>query len=166
MSDVARATQAAPTGAVFSADKLHRWALWRRWGPGPAVAFIGLNPSTADEQQDDPTVRRCIRFTKAWDYDALFMLNIFAFRSTDPMTLRVVPDPIGDENDRYLTSWSAATVMTVAAWGVHGSYLDRENAVRRLFAERGLALRYLRLTKAGHPGHPLYLPKTLVPVKW
>lgn len=149
---------------IFSPDRIHRYTLWRSWrGHGAGfVQFIGLNPSTADETQDDPTVRRCIGYAKAWGFDGMCMTNAFAFRSTDPAGLRTAADPIGPENDRYLLEISKHAGKVVAAWGVHATFLDREAAVRKLIPN----LFVLKLTQAGHPGHPLYLRKDLIPYLW
>ena len=87
---------------VFNETRTHRYTLWRTWDSSlPYCQFIGLNPSTADETKDDPTVRRCIAFSKMWGYGALCMTNLFGFRSTDPAGLLTVEDPVGD-NDAHL----------------------------------------------------------------
>jgi hypothetical protein len=142
------------SGAVFSPDRVYRYTLTRTWDSGPTVAFIGLNPSTADETVDDPTIRRCIGFAKRWGYGTLVMLNLFAFRATDPRVMRAAGDPIGPENNAYIQAVAAEAGDVVAAWGVHGSYLGRDRAVRDLLFWRPSAL---GLTKDGHPRHPLYV---------
>jgi len=148
---------------IFSPDRIHRYTLWRSWDGGAGfVQFIGLNPSTADEVQDDPTVRRCIGYAKAWGYAGLCMTNAFAFRSTDPTGLRTAADPIGPENDRRLVEVSRFAGKVVAAWGVHATFMGREAAVRKLIPN----LFVLKLTKDGHPGHPLYLKQDLWPFLW
>jgi hypothetical protein len=153
--------------AVFSPCRRYRYALWRTWSPldlsGKGYAmFIGLNPSTADEENDDPTVRRCIAFAKSWGFDGLCMTNLFAYRSTDPVVMLAQDDPIGPDNDRTLTDLGIAAGVVVAAWGVRGVHRGRGEAVRRMLPN----IHYLRLTRDGHPGHPLYLPKTLMPHPW
>ena len=150
--------------AILSTDRAYRYALRRYWG-NPAngyAVFIGLNPSTADETQDDPTIRRCIRFAQDWGFGGLCMANIFAFRATQPEDMKSAPDPIGPENNFYLVQSALGAGVVVAAWGVHGTYLNRGDWVRKLLPN----LHYLRLTKDGHPGHPLYLPANSKPVKW
>lgn len=124
--------------------------------------FVGLNPSTADEVKNDPTVSRCISYARSWGYGGLCMTNIFAFRATDPKVMKAHPDPIGTENDRYLATLAAEAGIVVAAWGTHGTHLGRGEAVRQLIP--GLCC--LRQTQEGHPNHPLYLPKTLIPRPW
>jgi len=152
--------------AWFSQCRKYRYALWRNWHiPSQKLAyamFVGLNPSTADETNDDPTIRRCISYAKAWGYTGLCMTNIFAYRATDPREMMVQHDPIGEDNDRTLIDLAEAASVVVAAWGVHGVHRGRNEAIKKLLPN----LHYLRLTKDGHPGHPLYLPKTLEPVKW
>lgn len=140
--------------ADFSGDLVYRYRLSRRWGDGPAVAFIGLNPSTADETNDDPTIRRCIGFAKRWGYDQLVMLNLFAFRATDPADMKRVLDPVGPENDKYLVREAREAGLVVAAWGVHGSYHARDEEVLSILPLPPVAL---GVTKDGYPRHPLYV---------
>ena len=91
------------TNAILSEDRKYRYVLLREWDSQlPKIMFIGLNPSTADENQDDPTIRRCIAFAKSFDYGGFYMLNLFAYRSTSPSKLREVDDPIGEDNDNFL----------------------------------------------------------------
>lgn len=150
-------------GALFSPCRKYRYALFRAWEPAKGfVMFVGLNPSTADETVDDPTIRRCIAFAQAWGYGGLCMANLFAFRATEPADMKKAPDPVGPENDGYLQSLSLAADVVVAAWGVHGTHRGRDTQVRAMLPN----LHYLRLTKDGHPGHPLYLPASLRPVAW
>lgn len=149
--------------AVFSPCRRYRYTLWREWFGGEGFAMvIGLNPSTADEVQDDPTVRRCIAYAKSWGYAGLCMTNLFAFRATDPQDMKAVRDPIGPDNDRHLLDCSRQAGIVVAAWGEHGVHLDRAAAVTQLLGD----LHYLRMNQSGQPGHPLYLPKALRPVRW
>ena len=148
---------------IFSPCRTYRYALWREWIGGEGYAmFVGLNPSTADETQDDPTIRRCIAFAKAWGYAGLCMTNLFAFRATQPEDMKAANDPVGPENDAHLKALAEGAGVIVAAWGVHGTYGGRHNAVRAMLPE----LHCLALTKDGHPGHPLYLPASLRPVAW
>jgi hypothetical protein len=151
--------------ANFSPCRRYRYDLWRKWPDSPEVRhngyvlFIGLNPSTADETNDDPTIRRCIAFARAWGYSGLCMANLFAFRATAPADMLAEHDPIGPENDEYLLRLASQALLVVAAWGTNGTHLQRDARVKNLLPD----LHYLRLTKDGHPGHPLYLPKTLLP---
>lgn len=153
-----------PEGAaLFSPCRLYRYSLWRRWD-APAkgyVMFVGLNPSTADENLDDPTIRRCIGFAKAWGYAGLCMTNLFAFRATKPSDMRLAHEPIGANNDVTLKRLAQEASVIVAAWGTNGIFLGKDREVRLLLPD----LHCLRLTKAGHPSHPLYLPGNLTPVQ-
>lgn len=149
-------------GATLSPCRAYRYSLWRRWGRGPYAMFIGLNPSTADETHDDPTIRRCVAFARAWGYDALCMTNLFAYRATVPADMMKAVEPVGGDNDEALTDLARGAGVVVAAWGAQGTYQRRDQAVRLLVP----GLNYLKLTKAGQPGHPLYLPASLRPVPW
>lgn len=158
-------------GAAFSEDRRHRYALWRYVGEplqrfdGNYCMFIGLNPSTADETTNDPTIRRCMGYAKAWGYRMLVMCNMFAFRSTDPDQLLIqhANDAIGPENDIYLETLAKGAALIVAAWGANAKFYPlRVRTLRALLPE----LHYLRLTMEGHPSHPLYLPKDLTPQMW
>jgi hypothetical protein len=125
-----------------------------------------LNPSTADAFQLDPTNRRCVGFAQAWGYGSMVTTNIFAFRSTNPAGLRTTKDPVGPENDEAILNAAKNADLVIAAWGTHGELQDRGNAVRGLLTEAGIELHVLRLTKAGHPGHPLYVSGDTVPTHW
>lgn len=148
--------------AIFSPCRRYRYVLWRDWiGGAGTVIFIGLNPSTADEENDDPTIRRCIGFAKAWGFESLCMLNLFAFRATNPQAMMAADDPVGPENDQFLAQHIGAC-ETIAAWGAGGWYRGRGPFIHDIYPQ----LKMLRLTKGGHPCHPLYLPKTLQPQEW
>lgn len=155
-----------PTDALFSLDRVYRYALWRRWSDGPVVAFLGLNPSTADEVNDDPTVRRCVGYAHDWGFGAMVMLNIFAFRSTNPKGLLSISDPVGKENDSTIIKFAGWCSKIVAAWGAWGSYAGRGAQVRALVREQGKELWMFGLTMNGQPKHPLYLAKTEKPKVW
>jgi len=151
-------------GAIFSPCRAYRYSLWRIWSDVmPVVGFIGLNPSTADETVNDPTIRRCMRFAKDWGYGGLIMLNLFAFRSTDPKGLRTVDDPVGPENDGHLCTQSEMCAKMIAAWGIHGAYLDRGAQVQQMLSGN---LWHLGLTKDGFPRHPLYLRADIEPMRF
>ena len=148
--------------AEFSLCHRYRFALWRRWDSGPQVLFVMLNPSTADETTDDPTIRRCIGFARAWGFGSLAVGNLFAFRTPKPGVLRTCVEPIGVGNDDWLLRLQADSALTVAAWGNHGDFLDRSNSVRSILPDPHV----LRLTKRGEPQHPLYVPRDAVPLSW
>lgn len=150
--------------AVFSPCRTWRYVLRRTWGTAPALVFVGLNPSTADETQDDPTVRRCIGYARSWGYGGLTMLNAYALRSTDPKGLWRVEDPVGPENDRWLHEEAEGAPMVVVGWGANCP-LERERDVLRALAG---TVHCLTTTQRGRPGHPLYLradlrPRTFTP---
>jgi hypothetical protein len=153
---------AAPNGhsAVLSPCRTYRYALERRWGSGPFVLFVGLNPSTADESVDDNTIRRCIGFAKTWGYGGLLMGNLFAFRATKPRDLRTAADPVGPDNDVWLTTLSLRAGLIVAAWGADPIVSSR---VCDALDALGDEVQCLGTTKDGQPRHPLYLRKDTKP---
>ncbi|HAL86211.1 MAG TPA: hypothetical protein DCM31_04640 [Deferribacteraceae bacterium] len=151
-----------PAGAIFSQCRKYRYVLWRNWGvEKKRVVFIGLNPSTADEKIDDPTVRRCITYAKNWGFSGMFMLNIFAFRSTNPKLMKAEPDPVGVDNDFWLEKICSTpeAQLVIAKWGNHGVHNKRSEAIKRLLPQ----LSCLGVTNAGEPKHILYLPYGLEP---
>ncbi len=169
----------SPRGATFSPCRTWRYALWRRWNDsriveidnsdvGPdfqrMVAFVGLNPSTADEMDDDKTITRCINFAKSWGFDGLCMLNLFAFCTKDPKILKRAPDPIGPENDECLRRAIGLFGKVVAAWGNDGVFRNRHYGVRHFMWPSRMW--HLGLTKTGCPKHPLYLKATTQPIRW
>jgi hypothetical protein len=152
------------SGAIFGEDREYRYRLWRVWdGRLPAVAFVALNPSTADEDENDRTVSTCVRFAREWGYGSVVLGNCFALRATDPAELKRHPDPVGPENDWHLRSIASDADRVVAAWGVHGSHRDRDREVTDLL---DVDLFALTTTKDGQPGHPLRKPGGLRPEPW
>jgi len=150
------------SSAEFSPDRVHRYELWRTWDKSKGIAmFIGLNPSTADEIKNDPTVTRCINYAKKWGYGGMIMSNIFAYRATDPKIMKGATDPVGPDNDEWLVKSSKEASLIVAAWGNHGEFMERGTAVMNLFD--GTELHCLSLNKTGHPKHPLYCSSSLKP---
>ena len=152
-------------GATISACELFRYALWRDWDTSLGrVCWVMLNPSTADAEQDDPTIRRCMGFARGWGYGGIVVVNIFGFRATKPADLLYADDVIGPDNDATIAEVidSTLTRIVVCAWGQNAP-LDRESEVLRLIQRQGVEPCALRLTRSGSPAHPLYLPKTLVP---
>ena len=142
--------------ALFDPSERYRYWLARMWDPDlPAVNFIMLNPSTADQYQLDPTVTRCLHYAQRWGFGTLIVTNIFAYRSTDPKALYTVPDPVGRENDAYLLQAAQQADLRVVAWGTHGAVRDRHQRVLTLLAPYPLTA--LGVTQGGFPKHPLYL---------
>jgi len=150
-----------PTGATFSPCRKYRYSLWRRWDltrpVSDVLCFLCLNPSTADESLNDPTVTRCINFAKSWNYGGFCMLNAFAFRATDPRDMKAQTDPIGELNDKAICHFMDAGCRIICAWGTHGTHMDREEELRFLLESAAVPPMHLGLTKHGHPKHPLYL---------
>lgn len=123
-----------------------------------------LNPSTADAVRDDPTIRRCIGFARAWGYWRLEVTNLFAFRTPAPPALRCAPDPVGPLNDRWLLRVAARADRIVCAWGIHGALRNRESEALELL--RDFPLEHLGLTTRGHPRHPLYVAAATAPLRY
>ncbi|MBF6333571.1 DUF1643 domain-containing protein [Nocardia transvalensis] len=146
--------------AILSPCGTYRYELTRRWSPGPLAGWIMLNPSTADADVDDPTVRRCIAFARGWGYGGIVIRNLYALRASDPRELDDHPAPVGPDNDDHL-SHCGREELTVLAWGSRGG--DRGLAVMERLARQGVPLHQLAMTAAGQPRHPLYLPGDLMP---
>ncbi len=145
----------------------YRYLLTRVWDPnGRKALFIMLNPSTADEIKNDPTVERCERRARALGFGAFRVCNIFAFRATDPKVMRAEPDPVGPGNDAAILESCAWADQTVCAWGTHGAHRDQGAHIETLVREAGVAPFHLGLSKHGHPKHPLYISYSVQPEPW
>lgn len=151
--------------ADFSPCRTWRYALHRVWDRDRgSCMFIGLNPSTADETEDDATVRRCIRFARDWGYGGLTMTNVYAYRSTDPRALDTCSaEPAGPANDSWLRLLACQSAIVVAAWGTKAGAPRVAQVLRAL---QGVDLHVFKLTKHGHPEHPLYQPLAAKPQPW
>lgn len=154
--------------AEFSDCGQYRYRLSRTWsnrrvGKNKTVAFIGLNPSLANAEFDDPTIKRCIAFAESWDFKRLIMINLFAYISTDPNRLLNTVDPVGPENDDVIEATCAESAKLIACWGNHGILGNRSDEVCQKFSRR---LYCIRANKSGEPAHPLYLPATLSPYRY
>ena len=157
----------AASVARYSDCEAYRYSLTRIWAAGQQrVLFVMLNPSTATEVQNDPTVERCERRARHLGYGAFQVTNIFAFRATDPRDLRAAAEPEGPENDQTLVEGATWADHIIAAWGVHGAHQNRGPAVAELLRGTGKPLFHLGLSKEGHPRHPLYLPYAQQPIAW
>ena len=153
-----------PDSAIFSPDQRYRYTLHREWMYGDGtVAFVMLNPSTADHRKNDATVRRCIYFAQSWGFQRLTVVNLFALRSTDHKRLTMVNDPIGPQNDAYIVQEIRRAETVVAAWGRNGTLYHRDRHVLDIISASGCRVKGLSLTNGGHPSHPLRLPKSLYP---
>ena len=161
--------------AVISDCGKYRYRLRRKWGNGRPCGFVMLNPSTANALHDDPTIRRCVGFAKAWGCSELIVVNLFAVRATSPRDMMRADDPVGSENKEHVQR--AATYVAgggddfsgsrtgpfVCAWGAHGSFIGQDNTLLGWLEDVGVSPLSLRITKHGHPAHPLYLPADLKP---
>jgi len=151
------------SNAIFSEDKMHRYALIREWDlDKPSLMIISLNPSTADEKTNDPTIRRCIGFAKKWGFGKLFVTNLFAFRATFPKDLFESRNPIGNKNDYWLKKLSKEVDTVLLAYGNHGKFKDRHNEILKLIKNPFC----IKISKTGMPMHPLYLKYTEKPISY
>lgn len=155
-----------PNECVFSTDRLHRYTLIHRWdellNPDHGIAWICLNPSTADEHQLDPTLRRIRDFSATWGYSFFVMLNAFAWRATDPAHMKASADPIGPDNDKWIKHWSDKVDRVMIGWGEHGAHLGRHEQVLALLDRRKTFC--LERNASGQPKHPLYVAKKNQPL--
>lgn len=152
--------------AEFSPCKKYRYTLTRTLRgdslDAPFVNFIMLNPSTATDVLDDPTIFKCTKFARRWGYAQLAVTNLFAFRATDPQVMKACGHPVGPENDKWIARMANEADLVIAAWGAHGKYLSRSSDVLKLLPVRP---KILRLGKV-EPWHPLYLPDATDPMPW
>ena len=149
------------SGAVFSDCRKYRYALWRIWNEhNPIAMIIGLTPSTAEEKVNDPTITRCISFSRSWGYGGVCVTNLFGFRATAPTELKALHDPIGKENDAWVHEMAKEVAIKVAAWGNHGKFLNRSLDILPSLDQ----LHCIKMNKSGEPAHPLYLKAELKPV--
>lgn len=156
----------AVSEAVYSDCETYRYLLTRVWAPGRRALFVMLNPSTATEVQNDPTVERCERRARALGFGAFRVTNIFAFRATDPRVMRAAADPVGPGNDAAILESLDWADAVVCAWGNHGLHLDRGRQVEAMLRGSGVALTHLGLTGQGQPRHPLYVGYDQQPEAW
>lgn len=146
--------------ATLSDNGRYRYWLERSWGDGCKgfVNFIMLNPSTADAEQDDPTILRCIDFARRWGYDGMHVVNLFALRATDPAELLVARCPVGPDNNDFIDAGFLSAEITVCAWGAHKGAKARASAVLGMIESRPKVKAFaLGLTADGSPRHPLYV---------
>ena len=156
MSDlfVKKAADISPCG-------LYRYFLSRYWGPGEMLPFVMLNPSTADAEIDDPTIRRCMSFARRERFGGIAVVNLYGLRASDPKQLRDVGDPFGPNNEcalRQLADVAQELALpVVCAWGAGGAIHDACTLTVEMFQQNGARLVCLGKTKDGHPRHPLYV---------
>ena len=156
-------------GAEISDCGQYRYGLWRVWDRQTAsVVFIMLNPSTADGDVDDPTIRRCMKYAERWGYGGIMVVNLFAYRAAERAGMRAAVDPIGNSNDGFIQS----VILNysgpfVCAWGNDGIYKRRSEIVLKMLCDCNVVPQCLKINKAtGQPGHPLYLKGDLEPTPW
>jgi hypothetical protein len=153
------------SGAEFSECKKYRYSLFRDWdNTKPVLGFCMLNPSTADEVANDPTIARCQRRAELCGYGGIVVVNIFAFRSTDPNKLYNVKDPIGPDNDLFISNAAARCRTMICGWGKHGSYNGRGEEVLSIL-KKYTRVCALKVNKDGSPSHPLYIGYDVEPVE-
>lgn len=141
------------SSAIFSRNKKYRYVLERIWDDQlPAVMIIGLNPSTADAEHNDPTIYKCIKLAKFWGFGSLVMVNLFAFKATDPKDLLKAEDPVGKRNTWYIRKYLKEVDVVVGAWGNHGVHRGRAYRVMRWLPP----FKVIGVNKSGMPVHPLY----------
>lgn len=157
----------ADSVAVYSPCAAYRYALTRVWdSAGRKALFVMLNPSTATEVQNDPTVERCERRARALGFGGFRVVNIFAYRATDPKVMRAQADPVGPQNDAAILEGAAWADVVVCAWGGHGAHQGRGAQVAALLRGAERPLLHLGLTQDGQPKHPLYIGYAVQPVAW
>lgn len=156
----------AVSEAVYSDCERYRYLLTRVWAAGPKALFVMLNPSTATEVQNDPTVERCERRARVLGFGAFRVVNIFAFRATDPRVMRAEVDPVGPGNDAAIRESAVWADRIICAWGNHGLHLGRGAAVVTLLGGVGGDLWHLGLTGQDQPCHPLYISYDRQPAPW
>ena len=150
--------------AHFSDDRSYRYILGRRIGDSDRrLLFIMLNPGTADESHNDPTIRRCIGFAERWKFGIMEVANLFAFRTSYVTELRCADEPVGSGNDEWISKALTTADSVVLAWGNHGAYKGRSRQVRRMVLNVTCPF-HLGLNKTGEPKHPLYLPASTIPI--
>ena len=149
--------------AIFSSCNQYRYSLSRIWDlEKKPVLIVGLNPSTADETEDDPTIRRSIHYAYHWGFGGLIMANLFAFRATLPNDLKKAILPIGEDNNKYILKHQKESGIVVVAWGNDGVLHNRDKEVLKLIHNPMC----LKLNKSGQPAHPLYQKKNLTPIRY
>ena len=143
--------------ALLSADNIYRYQLSRIWDEEkPKILFIMLNPSTADEFVEDPTIRRVVNYAKDWGYGGVYVGNLYAFRSTDPKGLKSIADPVGPENINHIQTLISLVDKVIYAWGNE----QKEPDWLKKIVETPYCI---EISKKGIPKHPLYLKKCLIP---
>ena len=151
--------------AIFSEDKKYRYELIRVWDNSkPKIGFVALNPSIADETENDPTIWKLVRSADGWGYGGIVIVNLFALVTSSPEAMKVASEPIGKENDKHLVKMSKAKDVDkiVAVWGDDGAHLGRADQVKKMFSQ----LWALKISESGQPRHPRFLKSDVEPFLW
>jgi len=149
--------------AIFSPCNQYRYSLSRAWNLNKKSAlFIGLNPSTADETKDDPTIRRSMYYAYQWGFGGLIMVNLFAYRATLPKDLKKAKHPIGEDNNQFILECQRESGIVIVAWGNDGALYNRDKEVLELVSNPMC----LKVNQSGQPAHPLYQKKDISPIKY
>lgn len=156
----------ADSTALYSPCTAYRYLLTRRWGEGGLLLYIMLNPSTATEERNDPTIERCERRARMLGHGGFAVANLFGFRATYPEDLRVAADPVGAGNDAVLMQAAGEAAAVLCGWGTHGALMGRGAQLAAQLRAAGLPLCHLGLTRDGHPRHPLYVGYAVAPQPW
>lgn len=145
-------------GAILSDCGTFRYRLWRRWSSNvKPIAFVMLNPSTADAEEDDPTIRKCIGFATRLGQGAIEVVNLFAYRATKPADLKKAGYQRGPENFRHIIDACKGSAVTICAWGAHARGLQQPSMVLDVLQQHGVQPMALALTEDCIPRHPLML---------
>lgn len=167
LTHVRHAADGMVSDVVYSPCGTYRYALTRTWDPDqPKIAFVMLNPSTADAMRNDPTVERCERRARQMGYGAMRVVNLFAFRATKPSDLKATAAPEGPENMAVLLAAADWADMVLCAWGAHGDHMAQAAKAEAALRAAGHTLHHIGLTKHGHPRHPLYVSYAVTPALW
>ena len=156
--------------ASFSDCEAYRYVLTWRWSDAPLLVAWMLNPSTATHEKLDPRIAGLVSRARAWGRGGVRMINLFAFRTTQPAAMKAAGDPVGPHNDSVsvdvLRAAVAAGDEVVCGWGAHGKHRGRDTEAAALAARADVQLHCLKLNQDGSPQHPLYIAHSVVPRPW
>ena len=160
-------SKAIQSSAYFSDCEKYRYALIRKFSDGPkTINFIMLNPSTADQFYNDPTISKCENRSLALGFNKMVITNLFAYRATDPNDMMAVEDPIGERNDIHILDNATKADTVVCAWGNGGQHRRRSDDIVKLLKKNKIKLHALKINSSGEPSHPLYLSNKLELFEW
>lgn len=142
---------------VFSPCDKYRYRLRQIWGDGPLQCYLMLNPSTADLNANDPTVERVERRARASGFAGLEVINLFAYRATDPQDMLAQQEPVGPDNDQHIIEAAKSCGQLVLGWGNHGQHMNRGRNVIEMLLQHDIQLFCLKVNNDGYPAHPLYI---------